>query len=1235
MKYLKILIIKPYAYLWISIALAIFGIFLSCSVIFNTTPLHKSEVFQKELEKRNTFLQQITFQFIQASFSKSGFSEVRITGQQSDWEKKEILFLVYQSDSLFYWSGNNIPFPLQSDSGWVGNRIKKLSNGWYLQYSKLLPGNVSITAFALIKHNYPYENDYLKNDYYSTFSASPGDSISLTPPGYPVKDSSGSVLLYYKPSAESQLQEDLVLPILLVFIFSFLLFFLFLYYLFGKISIYKDRPFLLFTALLADIVLFRMLGFWFRFPGFLYHSTLFSPSYFAASSWLPSLGDLFSNTAILFFIALLFFNLSWPLRIRALNNINRWVLAAFCYVFVIFYYVVYVNVFDVIISNSSFSITLSDPSAFSLASVLTFIIIALLTGCYFMLSLPLLKILFKLTGDKTQLAGLTLAVILQLLIFHFQKLPVKVPLLVFVLYVLWLYLILKKKKNPFSLSSLLLQVVIFSFLSTFMILTLNETRELDQRKLIAQKLASERDPLAEYLVEEAYSSMQKDIRLRELLKHYPEKDSNEQLAIQYILDHYFNNYWSKYNLEITLCTPDRILNVVIPDNALINCKTYFSELIKNVGKATLSKNLHFLDYGSGSLNYLAGLPFLITLSDKPVEVMVYIDISSKKIPKGLGYPELLISKESGFNPDMNYYSYAIYNKNELQRSFGKYSYPLRSAQFLATTGKFSAFSLNNSHHLAYAADKDKVVVVSLKNSTVLDNIAPFSYFALLISITAFISLLLLSPPGSLFMKNQSFRNRLQLSMILLILFSFIIIGVTSAYYITRLNYSKNIDALTEKAHSILTEIQQKLGKSEALVPEMSNELFYSLNKLSLIYFSDINLFDLKGNLIASSRPSIFEEGLISTKMNRQSYQELSINQRSLYIHDDKIGNYKFLSAYLPFRNEQDQLIGYLNLPYFARQDEIRSELSAFLVTFINIYVLLVAFSILMAIVISRYITKPLLLIRDKISQVRLGKPNEKIIWRVDDEIGGLVAEYNTMIDKLLLSAEQLAQSERESAWREMARQVAHEIKNPLTPMKLSVQLLQKAYNEKEPDWDQRFKRFSRTLIEQIENLSHIAGSFSDFARMPELHKEQINLYEICNSVIQLYRDNHDVTIITEFPENIQPLISADSNQLMRVFVNLFKNSLQAFVQGIPGKITLKMNESEGFFVVAFSDNGTGIDEDQQSKIFSPNFTTKTGGMGLGLAMVKSIMEDHGGSVSFVSESGKGTTFFLKFPMVKQ
>jgi nitrogen fixation/metabolism regulation signal transduction histidine kinase len=324
-------------------------------------------------------------------------------------------------------------------------------------------------------------------------------------------------------------------------------------------------------------------------------------------------------------------------------------------------------------------------------------------------------------------------------------------------------------------------------------------------------------------------------------------------------------------------------------------------------------------------------------------------------------------------------------------------------------------------------------------------------------------------------------------------------------------------------------------------------------------------------------------------------------------------------------------MGYLNIPYFAKQTELENEISTLLVTLINIYVFLIVISLLITLFIANRITGPLQMLQQKLANISLGKKNETIEWNNKDEIGNLIIEYNRMILELSESAERLAKSERESAWREMAKQVAHEIKNPLTPLRLNAQLIQRAYQEQSPQFDEKFKKFTTMLIEQVDTLAQIANEFSNFAVMPKPKLTKVNLSDVIQNAVTLFR----TTTASEINFNLltdNDIIDADKEQLLRVFNNLIKNALQAINDEKNGSIEINLKEEKNGLLVQVIDNGIGMNDEQKKMIFVPNFTTKTGGMGLGLAMVKSILENINSTISFTSIENEGTVFELRFPL---
>ena len=374
--------------------------------------------------------------------------------------------------------------------------------------------------------------------------------------------------------------------------------------------------------------------------------------------------------------------------------------------------------------------------------------------------------------------------------------------------------------------------------------------------------------------------------------------------------------------------------------------------------------------------------------------------------------------------------------------------------------------------------------------------------------------------------------------------------------------------------------------------------------------------------------------MVSQKIDPVAYYQLKVNRQFEFTHNEKIGELDFLSCYMPFIGNNNQLLGYLNLPYFNKQNELENEISSVLVALINVYVLLFVLSIILAVFISNRIMEPLKLLQNKISHIRLGKSNEMIEWKNKDEIGELITEYNRMIVELSNSAEMLAKSERESAWREMAKQVAHEIKNPLTPMKLSAQHLERSYKDGVSDWDKRLEEFTKTLIEQIDALTNIANEFSNFAKMPKANLQVINLAQLITSVVSLYQNSEEYSVGVNYNDCEKIKVNADKDQLIRLFNNLIKNAIQAIPENRKGIIEIKFSVFENEVKVDVCDNGKGIEEEQRENIFTPNFTTKNAGMGLGLAMAKSIVENCKGSISFTSKENEGTIFSIVFPVAE-
>jgi two-component system nitrogen regulation sensor histidine kinase NtrY len=417
----------------------------------------------------------------------------------------------------------------------------------------------------------------------------------------------------------------------------------------------------------------------------------------------------------------------------------------------------------------------------------------------------------------------------------------------------------------------------------------------------------------------------------------------------------------------------------------------------------------------------------------------------------------------------------------------------------------------------------------------------------------------------------------------------------------------------------------------------SSDEYYNLDELlrkfSNVFYTDINLYDEEGGLLATSRSEIFDRQLLSHRMNRLVFENLAVGGASEYIHNEHIGEMRYISAYVPLLNSENKFLAYLNLPYFTQSGALTRDVTNMVVAVVNIYLILLLVILGVSVFLSDRITQPLRVIQNRIAQVSLGEKNEMITYDRSDEIRGLVEEYNHMVQELEQSAELLAQSERESAWREMAKQIAHEIKNPLTPMKLNVQHLQRIIEEGKGD-PVTVERISATLIEQIDSLSAIANEFSDFAKMPKPKSERINLVSKLKNLLQLFENTEKTDINLEMGSLKKVYVFADREQLMRVFINLVKNGLQSIPEGRRGTIRIGLDvENEQWAAVTIADNGKGIPEEIRDRLFQPNFTTKSAGMGMGLAISHNIVRSMRGRIWYETVLDKGTTFHVELPLM--
>lgn len=1183
---------------------------------------------------------------------------------ESLFEREGLEFLIFENDTLKFWTDNTVAVDHYLPANDFDNKIARLPNGWF-GVERHVTGNKKLFALILLKREYSYQNKYLTNEFQRDFNLDNETEVVIDQQKVGQKNTEspeanrrdvyerkGDYLCTLEFPASNYAGSFVFYLAIFLNLFGFIFS---LWALQAEVDSQKDKIGKGWSIILLSltVIILRYLTIEIDFPGVFYETPLFSPELYgdAAYSWLGSLGDLLINAILLFYLSYYTYrniitaekqkNIFEDEKKKFFNFITP-----FALLFVLFLLSGTINyIFSGVISNSNIPFTINDIFSQNGFTYLALIIVGLFFVSYFLLMERSVDIVLSIKLKRSHLLLVSLfSIFVFTAVSHLlgtvDLILVFWPVVLF-LFILWA----KTRKFGYSFSVIVILLFVISFFSAHVVLKYTERKEHDSRKIFAQKLSAEEDPLAEHLFTEVEIPISTDTTLIKLLAHPYQKDKppvnlpsdKKEDFTRQLISKYFSGYWEKYEIKVsvfdTACLP--LVQGSSPDRDNLN---YFEEVISSMGIPTESSSFFYLSNSTGRISYLARIP-LIETNDFSYRIGdLFIEFDSRIVSEEMGFPELMLDRKLGIARDLLDYSYAKYKNGKLITYHGKFPYSLSAESFTLdstlTDFPVSSFSdMDGFNHLSYRMDEHSLVVISKKDDGQIAVLTTFSYLFAFFSLILLVLLLLRFIILERTFKVDSFRSRLQYVLVSMVLFSLLFFGGGTIYYIKQQYERQTQQSVRDKMLSALVEGMQELGEETELKSSKSDYFSYVLRRMSNIFLTDISLYDVHGNLSGSSQMKLFDEGLMSRKMSPESYYRLAIRQSIEHIQDEKIGNLEYLSAYCSFRNNEGDLIGYLNIPYFARQSELEKEISAILSAIINIYVLLFVISVLLALAISEYFTKPLKLIQEKLSKVKLGKASEPIEWKSQDEIGSLVNEYNRMIDELQKSAELLAKSERETAWREMAKQVAHEIKNPLTPMKLSIQHLQRTWKNKEDDMDKKIERITATMIEQIETLSNIASEFSSFAKMPTTVSEKVNVKSALENCISLFKDSTD----TEFSFDCaldDAFIFADKEQMLRVCNNLLKNALQAIPENRQGKIDVSLSRKDNLLLIKIKDNGTGIAEDKMNKIFLPNFTTKTGGMGLGLAMVKSIVETFNGKIWFETSRGNGTTFFVSLPEYK-
>ncbi len=1232
---------------WIPVALIFFGVlFLLLSFylpkFYNPQDeLHKA-VINTESKIRSL---ENKFQYFADQLKTDGNILSKYDSVENLFES-QFTVLYYVNDSLVYWNNNKI---LPRNNNLVrseGYDFQKYKNGYYLTFNKAVEKSAirrrELFMMIPVRDAYVTENQYLNHEYNPGFSIPEWVEISNTETALSeeVKSVSGQKLFYLSYALPFQNHAPQAFSIVFYFL-SFILLLAFIHYL---LTHALDKIWWQIKLLLAfsiPVLIFYLLNHANFIPASVSNWKLFAADVFASPDIGSSLGCLFIE-CIAAIWSVIFINFFVVIPVPE-NKIIKGLVALLLMAFIFFLGIYFVYCIKGLSRDSKLLIGFLNPITPDYLSIIALFCISVFAFCFYLLAQKAAEYIRLLSLSFTvRMALLFFSVLIALFylpLFHFDLSPFWIASGICLVCII-IYFLGVKNVARIDLVRLFILLIVFSVSCAVLTTYFRQEKDLNARMTLARKLINERDNVTEYLL----ADMRPQIEADDFIKNYfvyptlSYKEFSDQLR-----QLYFSFGFSRYEVDFVAFNADG-LPLNIEESASAN--NFGNEIFRNA-QTLISGKLYYFNSNSTGSGYAAFYPIIVSGN---YIGRLFIVLRSKLLNRINVYPELLLEEKDKIPEEAEGYSFAIYeNNHRLSESSGTIAYPVNDIYGPKTSevNEPLVYHQGNLEHIILKQDDGDTVVISKDIDLLQEFFSAFSYLFvaafLFVVLIAFLLYLYLYSKGTAHFfsfAEASFRNIIQLSFVFIIFLSVIFLGITIGNLFQQQFNSNTTEKLSEKLKEVEQSVRYVVSNTVSFdslcgfTPrDLSTILNININDFSELHDMDVNFYDMHGALLTSSQPSIFEKGLQSRMMDAKAFRKMRAELPSEIIQQEKIGELKYLSGYKPVYNEEGQLLAYLNIPYFNTYRLLNEQIGVFFSALINILVTALILAGFLAPFISRQITGKLSHIAEKFKQVTIGGKNEPIQWQARDEIAVLVNEFNKMITKLDESAKQLARSERESAWREMAQQVAHEIKNPLTPMKLSIQHLQRAYDNNDPRAPELAARVSKTLIEQIENLSKIATEFSSFAKMPQPENEKMHLLEVVYHSANLYKQNEEVNVAVQTEGRINDLVFGDKNQLLRVFNNLILNSIQAIPEDRNGEVLVKAINHENNIIVSVSDNGIGISEEKAKKVFVPNFTTKSSGMGLGLAITQNIIELAGGTIRFESVENSGTTFYVTLPVL--
>ena len=779
-----------------------------------------------------------------------------------------------------------------------------------------------------------------------------------------------------------------------------------------------------------------------------------------------------------------------------------------------------------------------------------------------------------------------------------------------------------------SLKSIMIYSAVAAVYTVMTVAVQGRDKEVRTNLVRTNRMAVDRDLSLEIQLREIENPVASD-QLIGMLSFWP--DGGTEVIRNRILERYlYSNFSQKYDIAVTTCESNSKL-LIDQYTQAVDCYDFYSDEISRYGvQLDPTSRFFYMNNYYGKTVYIGIFTYINYQTFQTARL--YIEIVRKPQGGTFIYPEGMMTSDNLRTAIPEQYSYAKYSSGRLVSSSGDFSYPSRNAYDGMGVGYHELRSDGFVHFVNKLSD-DEVIVVSRAVTPPYSYLVSLSYLFLLFAAIVMVGTHRMRRRSLLNLPAHSFKRKITFVIVISLATALICVGVGTILYTLnrgKANSEQQMESKMTIVQSTLSEFCQYTLRYNDLD---ITQLYEAMKRVAGNTQSDVNLYDTHGSLIRSTKPELFEQYIMGSRMNHDAFYNIVKKDASRYIAQEVIAGNKYFSIYAPLFNVDGSLVAVANIPFISTSSELQADALQSVATIVNIYLLILIAGLLIGIMFANSISRPLTEIKRKMESLALdGLRNEHINYRnTKDELGVLVQAYNKMVDDLEESTRRLAETEREQAWKEMARQIAHEIKNPLTPMRLSIQHMMRLKKQNVPGWEDRFEELSRSLLEQIDILSETASEFSQFSKFYSEEETVENLDEMLSEQVVLFGGRDDITV-TYRCDVEQPLVRVRKKQMIRAFVNLISNAVQAVEQTPDGKVRVSVEEAgKGEYSISIEDNGPGVSPENRSKLFKPNFTTKSSGTGLGLAISRSIVEQSSGRISYRTSDMGGAAFVIVLP----